>query len=160
MTKDELISVLHHALNAGPHEGIAVPGDCSDEDCRIINAVVRATTPPKSAAEVARNKTDVLNEALKTVADRGASYGTVEENFNRIAARWTAHVRNRYDNPRSGIAPLSAFPAFDAFDVAIMMADVKLARLELDPTHHDSWVDVAGYAGCGGELAAEARNSA
>lgn len=104
-------------------------------------------------------KTDVLNEALKTVADRGASYGTVEENFNRIARLWNSHLINRYADGYGGDTAV-ALPALDAHDVALMMALMKIARLELDPTHHDSWVDVAGYAGCGGELAAKARNSA
>jgi hypothetical protein len=33
------------------------------------------------------------------------------------------------------------------------MADVKLARLANDDKHEDSWVDLAGYAACGGEVA-------
>ena len=38
----------------------------------------------------------------------------------------------------------------DEVDVASMMIDVKQARLENDPTHRDSWVDIAGYAAGGG----------
>ena len=29
----------------------------------------------------------------------------------------------------------------------------KMARLRHDPAHTDSWVDVAGYAACGAEVA-------
>ncbi len=41
----------------------------------------------------------------------------------------------------------------DASDVAVMMLDMKLARLEGDPLHMDSWVDVCGYGACGGSVA-------
>jgi len=44
--------------------------------------------------------------------------------------------------------------AFRPTDVAQMMVLMKIARLENSPTHMDSWIDVAGYAACGGELAA------
>ena len=32
------------------------------------------------------------------------------------------------------------------------MAWVKMARLAKNPNHKDSWVDIAGYAGLGGEI--------
>lgn len=88
-------------------------------------------------------KKEILEEAIQTVAGRGESYGTPEDNFRRIAELWSVHTVNRYG---TGLK-------FDAADVALMMALMKIARLENDPTHHDSWVDVAGYAACGGELA-------
>ena len=37
--------------------------------------------------------------------------------------------------------------------VALMMALLKVARLIKSPEHLDSWVDLAGYAACGGEIA-------
>ena len=37
-------------------------------------------------------------------------------------------------------------------DVALCMAWVKMARLAKNPNHKDSWVDIAGYAGLGGEI--------
>ena len=36
-----------------------------------------------------------------------------------------------------------------------MCAQIKLARLKSNAAHADNWVDLAGYAACGGELAAE-----
>ena len=91
-------------------------------------------------------KADFLNAAQAAVADRGLNYGKPEDNFARIATRWRAHIFNRY-----GIdAPL------DAVSVAMMMIDMKLARLENCPGHTDSWVDAIGYAACGGELASGA----
>jgi hypothetical protein len=86
------------------------------------------------------SKAAVLDLAKSTVQDRGDNYGTVETNFGRIARRWSLHFYNRY-----GITL-----DLDVKDVAMMMADLKLARLEHTPTHEDSWVDLAGYAACGG----------
>jgi hypothetical protein len=41
---------------------------------------------------------------------------------------------------------------FEAHDVAIMMALLKISRLSWEPTKKDSWVDLAGYAACGYEI--------
>jgi hypothetical protein len=41
-----------------------------------------------------------------------------------------------------------------ATDVAVMMGLLKIARIKTSPAHADNWVDLAGYAACGGELAA------
>ena len=41
--------------------------------------------------------------------------------------------------------------------VALMMALLKVARLIKSPEHLDSWVDLAGYAACGGEIAGARR---
>ena len=37
--------------------------------------------------------------------------------------------------------------------MAIMMALLKIARISKNPQHMDNWVDLAGYAACGGEIA-------
>jgi len=97
-------------------------------------------------------KKSVLEAAIQTVADRGVPYGGVEDNFNRIARLWNAHLVNRYSDDRG---EFDALPTLDASDVAMMMALMKIARLEADPSHADSWIDVAGYAACGGEIGAK-----
>jgi hypothetical protein len=45
-------------------------------------------------------------------------------------------------------------PILKPADVAQMMALMKIARLENDPSHLDSWTDLAGYAACGAEISA------
>lgn len=91
----------------------------------------------------------LLDEAAETVATRGKPYGGVEDNFARIARLWTAHLANRYaDDKKFHLGP----PTLDPTDVAIMMILLKTARLANDPAHRDSWVDIAGYAACGGSL--------
>lgn len=91
-------------------------------------------------------KEELLNCAQAAVADRGLNYGAPEDNFVRIARLWNAHYYNRFGKPAS----------FTADDVAMMMILVKLARLENIPAHLDSWIDLAGYAACGANIACEA----
>jgi len=91
-------------------------------------------------------KKDVLDTAIAAVADRGLNYGKPEDNFRRIAEMWNAHLRIR------DLENASTRPVLNSGDVAIMMILMKVARLENTPAHLDSWVDIAGYAACGGEI--------
>lgn len=100
-----------------------------------------------------KTKADILNEALETVKGRGLNYGKPEDNFNRIARLWNAHIRNRYSSDQTQEPPRFPVIQLDDEDVSMMMILLKVARLENSPGHHDSWVDVAGYAACGGEIA-------
>lgn len=101
---------------------------------------------PTPSALTKDGKQAVLQEAMDAVKARGANYGAVRENFERIAARWNVHLHQRY-----GITA-----RIDADDVGCMMIDVKLARMVETPMHWDSLVDIAGYASCLGELAQDA----
>jgi hypothetical protein len=87
------------------------------------------------------NREECLDAAMAAVRDRPAAYGAPENNFERIAALWNAHVDN-----------LGGVGHFNATDVAIMLALLKIARLASAPEHTDSWVDLAGYAACGAEV--------
>lgn len=89
-------------------------------------------------------KADVLNAAIGAVGDRGLNYGAPEDNFDRIARLWNAHMHNR---------GIGTQVSLNATDVAMMCALLKVARLQHQPDHLDSWVDLAGYAACGGEIA-------
>ena len=68
--------------------------------------------------------------------DREQDYGSPENNFNIIARMWSAY---------SGYE-------FDAKDVAAMLALLKIARIASGHAKEDNWVDLAGYAACGGEI--------
>ena len=88
-----------------------------------------------------------LETALKyTQQDRNKAHGDPENNFSNIARFWNAHLRARHDALPAGFE-------LDATDVAIMMAGMKMARLSFNPSHEDSWIDLAGYAACGMEIA-------
>jgi len=107
----------------------------------------------EAAAEIAKalrgqpgnRKRELLEAAIKTVADRGVPYGGVEDNFARIARLWKMHLLNRFGSA----------PALNSADVAMMMVLMKIARLENQPNHPDSWTDVAGYAACGFDATAD-----
>lgn len=84
-------------------------------------------------------RTEILRAAESMVSgQRQQDYGTPENNFARIAALWSAYTGYPYT------------PA----DVAAMMILLKVARIKTTPSHRDSWIDIAGYAACGGEASA------
>lgn len=88
-------------------------------------------------------RSEILTRAAEIVnGEREQQYGKPEDNFAQIAAHWTQHVLGRY-----GVR----IP-FDGKDVAAMMIAVKLARISTGAGKGDNWIDIAGYAACGGEL--------
>lgn len=81
---------------------------------------------------------EVLDAASKCVTGkRTLDYGTPESNFQIIANLWSAYM---------GVE-------FTALDVSMMMALMKIARIRNGGGTGDSFVDLAGYAACGGEIA-------
>lgn len=100
--------------------------------CETVQA---AQQPPKPWT-----RERVLNKAHECVCgQREQDYGSPEDNFKRIANLWTAYTG------------VEISPA----NVAVMMALLKIARLRGNGTHIDSWVDLAGYAACGAEIAGQ-----
>lgn len=84
-------------------------------------------------------RAECLQTAEKMVnGKREQDYGTPESNFSTIAKLWCAYMG-------CGI--------FDATDVAMMMALLKIARIVTGTGTADSFVDLAGYAACGCEIA-------
>lgn len=82
---------------------------------------------------------ELLAKATTIVTgERDAQYGGPEDSFGRIAKLWTAYLG-------TDIGPE---------DVAIMMMLLKVARLGSSGYQSmDSWIDIAGYAACGAEIA-------
>lgn len=88
---------------------------------------------------------EILAAAAKCVnGDRQEDYGTPEQNFETIAALWNTYL---------GCKPRSA-TSVDAKDVACMLALLKIARIATGHGKSDNWIDLAGYAACGGEIQA------
>jgi hypothetical protein len=86
------------------------------------------------------NRTHILETANEYVTrDRAATHGDAEDSFGKLAAIWGARlgVHIRPDQ------------------VAIMMLDLKTVRAWDNPKHQDNWIDMAGYAACGGEIASK-----
>ena len=104
---------------------------------QTVAAVIDDSTPdtPRQA---------ILNEASKIVHnDRNKSYGDPEDNFRNIAAVWNAYLAAKHTELRSYV---------NSADVPIMMILMKTARLATNQNHHDSTVDIAGYAACLGDI--------
>ena len=74
-----------------------------------------------------------FDQAAETIGhDRTEDYGDPALSFIRIARMWTA------------IAGTSITPQ----QVAHMMIALKISRLQQQPDHLDSYIDIVGYARC------------
>lgn len=83
-------------------------------------------------------RAETLDKAkLCVCGQRENEYGSPEDNFKIIAALWSAYKDTE----------------FTATDVAMMMALLKIARIKTGTATDDSFVDLAGYAACGAEIA-------
>jgi len=86
------------------------------------------------------NRKEILDEANRlTHGDRDKNYGTPKVNHERIAALWSVVLETE-------ISPAQ---------VALCMAQVKVARLIESPEHLDSFIDAAAYMAISGEIATE-----
>lgn len=82
-------------------------------------------------------RTGILRTAeLLVSGQRDKQYGTPYKNFTMVANLWTEAFGH----------------TFNAEDVAVAMMLLKIARLRHDYTNEDNWIDIAGYAACGGEI--------
>lgn len=94
-------------------------------------------------------RTEILATAEAAVMkDRNATHGEPEDNFGTIARLW-----NVYCDAANPLASHGKKTSLSGVDVAVMMILVKVARIATSPEHPDHWVDIAGYAACGGEIA-------
>lgn len=96
--------------------------------------------PAKMAApETVELRVEALREAASIISnDRNVQYGGPEENFQRIADLWSL---------------LFGIPVSQE-DVAMAMVAMKMARYmnRSGGFQRDTWIDIAGYAGCGYEV--------
>lgn len=91
-------------------------------------------------------RTEILDAAKRCICgDREQDYGSPEDSFGTIAGLWNAYLG------------ASLVAEIDAKDVAAMLALLKIARIASGHAKEDNWVDLAGYAACGGEIETEAR---
>lgn len=88
------------------------------------------TNPAPVGSRVLERAKNIIN------GDRRAEYGPPKDSFNRIADLWATTLGH----------PVSPE------QVALCLAQLKIARLIQTPGHADSWVDLAGYAALGAEV--------
>lgn len=78
---------------------------------------------------------EILNRARIAVGTRNMTYGEPEDNFEKIAALWSAYLDDE----------------ISAHDVALMMCLFKIARAS-SGLSADNYVDLCGYAACAAEV--------
>ena len=84
---------------------------------------------------------DVLERAISLIhGQRAKDYGDAQASFQRMADLVNPIIKK-------------ADGKLTASDMAIVMIQVKIARLQESPNHADSWIDIAGYAALGAQLA-------
>ncbi len=94
-------------------------------------------------------RAEILAAAEKCVCgQRETDYGTPEDNFETIGLLWGTYLRAAHPRLKMVFAINGVTPK----DVAAMMSLLKIARIATGDTP-DSFVDLAGYAACGGEIA-------
>lgn len=93
-------------------------------------------------------RAEILAEAEKCVCGkREQDYGTPEDNFSTIGLLWAVYLRAAHPT----LARILPINGIKSKDVAIMMALLKIARIA-NGSSPDSFVDLAGYAACAGEI--------
>lgn len=92
------------------------------------------------------NRKEILAAANKAVhaEDMEHDYGKPEDNFATIAELWSTYLEAVCDDPDRSIY-------LRGRDVAAMMILLKVARVATSEKA-DHWIDIAGYAACGGEI--------
>lgn len=112
---------------------------------------VKLVKMPRGAESTTREQTtreSILEAAKQCVCtDREGQYGSPEDNFATIAKMWSEYLR----------ATTGKEIEVSAHDVAAMMCLLKIARIATGAPKADSWIDLAGYAACGGEIQANQR---
>ena len=94
-------------------------------------------------------RSEILAAARTCVCGgREQDHGKLEDNFSTIGLMWGVYLRAAHHD----LARILPINGIDAKDVAVMMALLKIARIATGSSQ-DSYVDLAGYAACAGELA-------
>lgn len=83
------------------------------------------------------NRSKILQSAEALVnGDRNNQYGDPSQDFKRTAELWSAFLGTK----------------IEAWQVAPMMALLKLSRISWNPSKEDSWADLIGYGACGWDV--------
>ena len=110
-----------------------------------VELVRAAAEPlPKEPPEPTLPRAELLREAERLICgDRNNQYGPPTKDFQVIADMASA-AGFRFEKGE-GVSDL------DPHHVALFQIILKVARIAWSPEKRDSWVDTAGYAGCGWE---------
>lgn len=137
VTKDEETQYFVRCTKCGHEESFSLRNDLEAKEAwnGCVDALESQNAKPTT-------RKTILDAAEKCVCqDRQDTHGKPEDIFGVIADLWTAYLDIGRD-----ITPV---------DVAQMMILLKVGRAKENPKHQDNWVDMAGYAACAGEIAAD-----
>ena len=97
---------------------------------------------------------EILRAAQKCVCgDRDKDYGSPEKSFEAIAGLWNDYLCSAgVIKTSETLKELLSQRVITAKDVAVMMVLFKCARIATGHGKDDNWIDIAGYAACGGEV--------
>ena len=117
-------------------EGLLADQEIEAQEQAAEAAAMYADKAAPAPVWIASRKS-ILEDAEKCVCGhREEDYGSPEDSFATIADLWTAYSGH----------------LFTPVDVAMMMSLLKIARIAGGRGSEDSFVDLAGYAACGGEI--------
>lgn len=101
------------------------------------------------------NRPEILDTAKKCVCgDREHDCSKPEDDFSTVGLLWGVYLRAAHPD----LARVMGVNLISPKDVAVMMALLKVARAATGNSP-DTFVDLAGYAACAGEIATHARNT-
>lgn len=93
-------------------------------------------------------RAEILEAARACVCgEREQEYGSPENNFATIGLLWGVYLKAAHPE----LAKIMVTNHITPKDVAVMMALLKVARIATGSSM-DSFVDLAGYAACAGEI--------
>lgn len=146
--KDELLEkikdasrVLQYLANNSKDLGMTGKIACVDASDKFLPMLYELIENSDSETAHENNesmtRSGCLESAMECVCkSRERDYGTPEDSFACIGRYWSTHL---------GVT-------VNAHDVAIMMALLKIARIDTGRGKFDSYVDAAGYVACAVEL--------
>lgn len=92
------------------------------------------------------NRKEILAAAERCVCgQREQDYGTPENSFKVIGELWEVYIKEKCVGTDTIVTIVPE-------DVAALLGLLKIARIATGHGKDDNWVDLAGYAACGGEL--------
>lgn len=143
------------------------PFGMDNNGCRVTCERLQKTFPKIAiniAVDILKKKPDIIKEEKAIISNepitresilqtaqqcvcgnREEDYGSPENNFKTIASLWEVYLKTKCIG---GNTDVSISPE----DVAVLMILVKIARISSGHAKSDNWIDIAGYAACGGEI--------
>lgn len=92
------------------------------------------------------NRKEILAAAERCVCgQREQDYGTPENSFKVIGELWEVYIKEKCVGTDTIVTIVPE-------DVPALLGLLKIARIATGHGKDDNWVDLAGYAACGGEL--------